>query len=78
MITTLDAIHRDPKILDRAIERRESLDIIEGGVVAATLIPSPTKSLREARSIMSERFASPDWSFSVGTPLNRDERNSRG
>lgn len=78
MSTTLDAIHRDPTILDRAIEHRRPLDIIKNGVVAATLIPRQTQSMLEAREIMSRRFAKPDWRFSVGASLDREEPNSRG
>jgi len=39
MTATLDEIHRDPAILDRAIARREPLDIVTAGVVAATMVP---------------------------------------
>lgn len=75
MTATLDEIHSDPRILDRAISRRERLDILEGTVVAATLLPA----VEEARRLMGERFAAPDWEFSAGIPLmNSDERNARG
>ena len=39
MTTTLEEIHRDPGILDRAIAHRESLDIVADGEVTATLVP---------------------------------------
>ena len=39
MTTTLEQIHRDPAILDRAIAHGESLDIVAGGRVTATLVP---------------------------------------
>ena len=39
MMTTLEEIHRDPGILDRAIAQRESLDIVADGEVTATLVP---------------------------------------
>ena len=78
MTATLDQIHRDPAILDRAIESREALDIVSHGRVAATLTPKAAGEIEEARRIMTERFSAPDWSFAVGAPLNRDERNSRG
>jgi hypothetical protein len=50
--TTLDAIHRDPAILDRAIAQREALEIFQAGRLAARLKPwsgggGPT--LRERR-----------------------------
>jgi hypothetical protein len=77
MTTTLEEIHRDPEILDRAISRRETLDIMADGQIAATLLPKAVLSTSEARRLMSERFAAPDWSFSVGTPMSRDERNAR-
>ncbi|HEY3897213.1 MAG TPA: hypothetical protein VGM54_01285 [Chthoniobacter sp.] len=78
MTTTLDDIHRDPTILDRAILCRERLDILTEGEVAATLWPKITPSLEEARRLMRERFSAPDWQFSVGHPMSRDERNARG
>ena len=39
MTATLDDIHRDPAILDQAIARGESLEIVSNGAVTATLIP---------------------------------------
>lgn len=39
MTATLEDIHRDPAILDRAIARREPLEILSGGEVTATLVP---------------------------------------
>ena len=39
MTATLEEIHRDPAILDRAITRGESLEIVAAGVVAATMVP---------------------------------------
>jgi hypothetical protein len=77
MTTTLEEIHRDPEILDRAISRRETLDILSGGEIAATLLPKAVHSTIEARRIMNERFAASDWSFSVGTLMSREERNAR-
>ena len=78
MTATLEQIHSDPEILDRAISLSESLDIVSDGVVTATVVPKMATSIAEARKIMAARFASPDWVFSVGTPMSRDERNSRG
>ena len=78
MTTTLEEIHRDPAILDRAILRRERLDILAAGEVTATLLPKAALDVEAARRVMRERFAAPDWEFSAGTPLNRDERNARG
>jgi hypothetical protein len=78
MTTTLADIHRDPAILDRAIERRERLDILAGGEVAATLLPKERLAIEEARRLMRERFAAPDWEFDPRALMNRDERNSRG
>lgn len=79
MTTTLEDIHRDPAILDRAISRREELDIVADGEVAATLLPKIRLSVEEARKTMQERFAAPDWEFVNGTPvMSRDERNARG
>jgi hypothetical protein len=78
MTTTLEELHRDPAIVDRAIARREQLDIVSNGIVAATLVPTTGLTVDEARKVMKERFANPDWDFAVGTPLTREERNSRG
>jgi hypothetical protein len=78
MNTTLEEIHRDPAILDRAISRRERLDILEGGEVTATLLPRSAVSVGDARRVMRDRFAAPDWEFTAGTVMTRDERNARG
>jgi hypothetical protein len=79
MTTTLEDIHRDPAILDRAISRREELDIMANGEVAATLLPKIRLSVEEARKARQKRFAAPDWEFAPGTPMmSRDERNARG
>ena len=78
MTTTLEEIHRDPAILDRAISRREPLDILADGEVTATLLPKLALSVAEARRVMQARFAAPDWEFTVGAPMSRDERNARG
>lgn len=78
MNTTLEEIHRDPAILDRAILRRERLDILEGGEVTATLVPKTTATVEEARRVMRERFAAQDWEFTAGAVMTRDERNTRG
>ena len=78
MTTTLEEIHRDPAILDRAISRRETLDILANGEVTATLLPKVTLSVEDARRVMQARFAAPDWEFTVSAPMSRDERNARG
>lgn len=78
MTTTLEEIHRDPAILDRAISRGETLDIVAGGEVTATLLPKAGLSVADARRVLEARFAAPDWEFTMGAPMSRDERNSRG
>jgi len=78
MTTTLEEIHRDPEILDRAILRRERLDIMASGEVTATLLPKTVLSVEEAREVMKTRFAAPDWEFNRDVSMNREERNSRG
>jgi len=78
MTATLEEIHRDPAILDRAISGKEQLEIVENGAVTATLLPTTTLSIQEARRSMRERFAAPDWEFAVGALMNRNERNARG
>jgi hypothetical protein len=86
---TIDEIHEDPGILDRAIASRERLNILSDGKLAATVIPNPDvlnsdasdeethRRIEEARKIMAQKFAARDWSFSMSTPLTREERNSR-
>src|SRR6266446_5450352 len=39
MQTTLDEIHRDPAILDRAIAQHEALEIFQAGRLAARMVP---------------------------------------
>ena len=78
MTATLEEIHHDPAILDRAIARAEPLDILEAGQVTAKLLPQAAGGIVEARQKMRERFAQSDWSFSVGVPMTREERNARG
>ena len=76
MTATLEDIHRDPAILDRAISRREALDIVSDGEVTATLLPKAALSAADARRLMQARFDAPNWEFSVGVPMSRDERNA--
>jgi hypothetical protein len=76
--TTLEDIHPDPTILDRAISLRERLDIVAEGQIAATVWPRVTPTIEEARRLMHERFAASNWQFSVHQPMSRDERNARG
>jgi hypothetical protein len=78
MTATLQEIHLDPEILDRAIAAQENLDITSGGKPAATLVPVARLSREDACGIMRELFANPQWQFAVGTPMGREERNSRG
>ncbi|MEI9897509.1 MAG: hypothetical protein WDN28_27545 [Chthoniobacter sp.] len=65
MTTTLEDIHRDPAILDRAISRRERLDILAAGEVAATLCRAAAfPSTRHAGSWPSDsprRIGSSAW-----------------
>ena len=37
---TLEDIHRDPAVLDRALEQREPVEILDHGKVAGTLVPA--------------------------------------
>lgn len=78
MTATLEDIHRDPVILDRAISRREPLDILADGEVTATLLRKASLSVADARRVMQARFDSPDWEFTAGIAMSRDERNARG
>ena len=77
MTVTLAQIHEDPAILDREIASQETLEIVSCGELAATLMPRRVSALDQARQEMARRFAAPDWSFTVGTPLTREERNAR-
>lgn len=43
-----------------------------------TLLPKAVLGVEEARQVMRERFAVPDWEFTVGQPMTREERNARG
>ena len=58
MTASLEEIHRDPAILDRAIAQQETLEITHGGAVAATLLPTgPHKNpdfLARAKRIWGE------------------------
>ena len=77
MTVTLAQIHEDPAILDRAIASQETLEILSCGEVAATLMPRRVSAMEKARREMAQRFAALDWSFAVGNPLTREERNAR-
>ena len=48
MTATLEQIHEDPAILDRAIFQRERIDVISGGVVAATFTPVQPSAQRHS------------------------------
>jgi hypothetical protein len=78
MTATLEQIHLNPALIDLAIARRERLDILSGDSVKATLLPNEALSSEDARRVMRERFALPDWDFANDAQLTRDERNSRG
>jgi hypothetical protein len=43
---TLQDIHRDPAVLDRALEQREPVEILDDGKVAGTLVPAAAGALR--------------------------------
>ena len=78
MTATLQEIHKNPEILDRAIAGKQNLEIFVRGEHAATLAPVIRASPEDSRRSMARMFANPDWQFAVGTPMSRDERNSRG
>ena len=56
--TTLDEIHRDPAILDRAIARHEPLEIFQSGRLAARMVPegAPPPAAAGAAKPWSEIF----------------------
>jgi len=39
---TLEEIHRDPAVLDRALRQQAPVEILDGGKVAGTLVPAVT------------------------------------
>jgi hypothetical protein len=43
---TLQEIHRDPALLDRALEQSEPLEILDNGKVAGTLVPAVAAVVR--------------------------------
>ena len=78
MKTTLEDIHRDPAIIDRAIRSGSLLEILDHGVLPATLTPSAGLSIEQAQAWMRQKFAAQDWQFSAGEPMTREQRNARG
>ena len=74
MTATLDDIHCDPAILDQAIARGESLEIVSNGAVTATLVPTVKTTepdfLARAKRIWGER--------PPGAPLSEIVSASRG
>ena len=74
MTATLDDIHRDPAILDQAIDRGERLEILSNGAVTATLVPGakPIEPdfLARAKRIWGEQPS--------GVPLSEIVAASRG
>jgi hypothetical protein len=73
MTATLEDIHRDPGILDRAIAQSEPLEIFADGVLAATLTPKRRSAepdfLARAKRIWGEQPA--------GAPLSEVVAKSR-
>ena len=43
---TLEEIHRDPAVLDRALEQSEPVEILNCGKVAGTLVPAVSHLVR--------------------------------
>lgn len=43
---TLEEIHRDPAVLDRALEQSEPVEILDHGKVAGTLVPAVARLTR--------------------------------
>ena len=74
MIATLADIHRNPAILDQAIARGESLEIVSNGAVTATLVPTAKTTepdfVERAKRIWGER--------PPGAPLSEIVSASRG
>ena len=70
MTATLEDIHRDPAILDRAIARHEALEIVANGTVEATMVPHGARAepdfLARARRIWGEQPAGKPLSEVVG------------
>lgn len=45
---TLEEIHRDPAILDRALKARETVEIRDHGKLAGTLVPAADEGFRRS------------------------------
>jgi len=43
---TLEDIHRDPAVLDRVLEQREPVEILNNGKLAGTLVPALADATR--------------------------------
>jgi len=76
MTATLEEIHRDPAILDRAIAHREPLEITQGGAIAARLLPAGARKnpdfLARAKRIWGEHPPGKPLSEIVSEARDRD------
>lgn len=68
----------DEAILSRAEQKAAAMDTSVDDVVTEYLRQwAAADTVAQSRSAMTERFAQPDWTFAVGTPDNREQRNAR-
>ena len=68
----------DEVTLLRAEQKAASLDTSVSKVVSEYLRQwADEGEMRQARAAMIERFAKPNWQFTVGAPDDRGQRNAR-
>lgn len=68
----------DEGVLSRAEAKAAALSTSVGAVAADLLQQWASEdSLTQARREMTQRFARPDWNFTVGTIEDREQRNAR-
>jgi hypothetical protein len=76
MKATLEEIHRDPAIIDRAIERQESVDVVSEGQVKGTfkpLIAENSAPLRKMGKLPDFAARRAKWGIKPMTPEQREE-----
>jgi hypothetical protein len=74
------AVAIDDEVFARAEEKAAALQTSVPTVVEQYLRAWATTpdQVERARQVMMAKFASPDWSFAVGRPDDRTQRNARG
>jgi hypothetical protein len=68
----------DEETWSKAEEKASSLETSVDAVVAEYLRRwANGDAIEQAREAMTKRFAQPTWTFAVGTPDDREQRNAR-